>query len=552
MSIGSIAGYDPFVRVGETIAGYDIVAKMKSGGMAALYLGRRSRAGGFEKHVAIKVVHEHLSEDKEFTRMFLDEARISASIEHPNVVHVHDLGSAEGRDFMVMEYVPGTALSQLIRALRTKKRRPTAAIASWMTMQVAAGLHAAHELTNDDGAILGVVHRDVSPKNVLIAFKGYVKLIDFGIAKAADRIHHTQGPLLKGTFRYMSPEQAVGSAVDRRTDVYALGIILWETLTLRRLFDAENDILLLDLVRNPSVPAPSSVAPDIPAALDAVVLKALAKNPDDRYPTAAAFRAAVAQACPESLAVTQAEVADLVGFAMQGHVQGHEDPSVQSALGMPKTPSVGASERLTRDVTVSLVTTGAVALAPENMPAQMTPTPHSVMSGVVPARPQAPTGALEPTLVPTTPASGSGKGRIYAVAGAVVLAVGLGVGGALMGGGGEEPHATPLAPLSPEEAAAAVQGPDPGAQEANMAPAPSEPVQEAEPETVLEPVVDEVAEPVVDEGNVEPEPVAQEVVEEPVQPAVMRPTKRATMRSTMRRNTMRSRPRDQPPIETEF
>ncbi|MFT5357114.1 MAG: serine/threonine protein kinase, partial [Polyangiales bacterium] len=194
------------MRVGDNIAGYDIVEMMKSGGMAALYLGRRSRTGGFEKHVAIKVVHEHLSENEDFTRMFLDEARISASIEHPNVIHVHDLGTTEsGRNFLVMEYVPGVALSQVMRLLRKQQRRLTPAIATWIAMQVAAGLHAAHELKTEDGILLGVVHRDVSPKNVLVAHKGYVKLIDFGIANVADRIHQTKSSLLKGTYRYMSP-----------------------------------------------------------------------------------------------------------------------------------------------------------------------------------------------------------------------------------------------------------------------------------------------------------------------------------------------------------
>lgn len=370
------------MKVGDNIAGYDIVAKMKSGGMAALYLGRRSRSGGFEKHVAIKVVHEHLSENEDFTRMFLDEARISASIEHPSVVHVHDLGTTDsGRDFMVMEYVPGVALSQVMRAFRQQQRRPTPAIATWIAMQVAAGLHAAHELTADDGSLLGVVHRDVSPKNVLVAYKGYVKLIDFGIAKAADRIHHTQGPLLKGTFRYMSPEQAHGKPLDRRTDIYALGIMLWELLTQRKLFDAPNDIALLDLVRNPQIPPPSSLAPDVSPALDAIVMKTLALNPDGRPPTTAALRAALAAAVPEALAVTQGEVAELIGLAMENHVPAPEDPSVRSAMGTPRQPKPGSAERLTRDLgsnNLSMSGSAAISVAPT----LVTPTPLGTVSGV--------------------------------------------------------------------------------------------------------------------------------------------------------------------------
>ena len=330
------------MRVGDNIAGYDIVAKMKSGGMAALYLGRRQRSGGFEKQVAIKVVHEHLSENEDFARMFLDEARISASIEHPNVVHVHDLGRTEsGRNFMVMEYVPGVAISHLMRAFRRKKLRPTPAVATWITLQVAAGLHAAHELTTEDGTPLGVVHRDVSPKNVLVAYKGYVKLIDFGIAKASDRIHETNGTLLKGTFRYMSPEQAHGAALDRRTDIYSLGILLWELLTQRKLFHAANDILLLDQVRNPVVAPPSTLAPDVSPALDAIVMKALAFDPAQRPATAAAFRAELALAVPTALAVTQGEVAELVGLAMESSA---DESSVHSVLGAPRRVA-GVTER---------------------------------------------------------------------------------------------------------------------------------------------------------------------------------------------------------------
>lgn len=428
------------MRVGDNIAGYDIVAKMKSGGMAALYLGRRSRSGGFEKHVAIKVVHEHLSENEDFTVMFLDEARISASIEHPNVVHTHDLGTTEsGRDFLVMEYVPGVALSQVMRAFRQQQRRPTPAIATWIAMQVAAGLHAAHELTDEAGNLLGVVHRDVSPKNVLVAYKGYVKLIDFGIAKAADRIHHTQGALIKGTFRYMSPEQAHGTPLDRRTDIYALGIMLWELLTQRKLFDAPNDILLLDLVRNPKIPPPSSLAPDVPPALDAVVMKALSKDPAHRPPTTAAFQAALAAACPEALAVTQGEVAELIGLAMEGHVAGPEDPSVRSAMGAPRQPKPGSAERLTRNLGSALTTSGSAALSLDVVPSLVTPTPLGTVSGV---RSATATPLLAPA--PAAPQTNSKRNLIAGVS--LAFAALCGIGGAMLLSG-DDMQAVPLEPM---------------------------------------------------------------------------------------------------------
>ncbi|MFK7998837.1 MAG: serine/threonine protein kinase [Polyangiales bacterium] len=339
------------MKVGDNIAGYDIVRKMKSGGMATLYLGRRSREGGFEKQVAIKVVHEHLTESDEFTRMFLDEARISASIEHPNVVHVHDLGTTEaGRNFLVMEYVPGISLSQLMRVFRKQRKGPTPAMATWIAMQIAAGLHAAHELTTDDGTWLGVVHRDVSPKNVIVADKGYVKLIDFGIAKAADRIHKTKASQLKGTFRYMSPEQAAGTVLDRRTDIYALGIMLWELLTQRKLFHAANDIALLEAVRNPQVVPPSTIAPDIPPDLDAIIMKALARDPAQRPPTMATFRAELSKAVPDALALTQDDVAKFIEDVAKS--QAEEEPSVHSAMGAPKRGDA-TTERFRRAAPVS-------------------------------------------------------------------------------------------------------------------------------------------------------------------------------------------------------
>ncbi|MFK8001262.1 MAG: serine/threonine-protein kinase [Polyangiales bacterium] len=447
------------MRVGDNIAGYDIVAKMKSGGMAALYLGRRSRSGGFEKHVAIKVVHEHLSENEDFTVMFLDEARISASIEHPNVVHTHDLGTTEsGRDFLVMEYVPGVALSQVMRAFRQQQRRPTPAIATWIAMQVAAGLHAAHELTDDAGNLLGVVHRDVSPKNVLVAYKGYVKLIDFGIAKAADRIHHTQGALIKGTFRYMSPEQAHGTPLDRRTDIYALGIMLWELLTQRKLFDAPNDILLLDLVRNPKIPPPSSLAPDVPPALDAIVMKALSKDPAHRPPTTAAFQAALAAACPEALAVTQGEVAELIGLAMEGHVAGPEDPSVRSAMGAPRQPKPGSAERLTRDLGAALTTSGSAALSLDVVPSLVTPTPLGTVSGVRSA-------TATPLLAPAAAPQGGSKRNLIAGV-SLVLAALCGVGGAILLSG-DDMQAVPLEPM--QDVAQAAEPAEPAVAEPTQA-----------------------------------------------------------------------------------
>jgi len=321
------------LRVGDEIAGYEIVAPLKAGGMAALYLGRRSGAAGFAKHVAIKVVHAHLANDESFVEMFLDEARLSARIEHPNCVHVHDLGEVEGMYFLVMEYVHGCALSQFMQVLAQRELKLSVPLAVTIAAKVAGGLHAAHELTDDAGEPLGVVHRDVSPQNVLVAYKGHVKLIDFGIAKARGRMQQTAAGLLKGKFRYMAPEQAMGKPVDRRTDVYALGVVLWELLTMRKLFDADNELALLDLVRNPRIPPPSSIAPDVPPALDQVVLTALAADQNQRYATCMHFRKALQQVIPESLGIDAPQLSSLLTTVMADVIQEENETLPESAVG---------------------------------------------------------------------------------------------------------------------------------------------------------------------------------------------------------------------------
>jgi eukaryotic-like serine/threonine-protein kinase len=319
------------LKPGDKLGAYEIVAQLKRGGMATLYLAQRTGAAGFAKQAAIKVVHPHLADDRSFVQMFLDEARLSARIDHPNVVHVYELGEGDdGMYYLVMEYVHGCSLSQLLRALAREGRKLTPEVSTWIAMRVAAGLHAAHELTSPTGERLGVVHRDISPQNILLAHKGYVKLIDFGIAKARGRAHHTSTGLVKGKFRYMAPEQASGRPVDARTDVYALGIVLWELLTMKRLFQADDELLVLDLVRKPDVPSPREHAPELPEPLAAAVMHALAPAPHDRPATADAFRQELARALPGALAIDAPDVAQLLGALV---------PDEQRPSGTPSAPS---------------------------------------------------------------------------------------------------------------------------------------------------------------------------------------------------------------------
>jgi serine/threonine protein kinase len=304
---------------GQKIADYELVANLRSGGMATLFLARRLGAAGFARPVAIKLVHPELANDDQFRQMFLDEALLCSRIQHPNVVHVEELGEHEGAHYLVMEFVHGCSLAQLTRALIARGRRLSPAFAARIAMHVADALHAAHETRDERGRLLQVVHRDVSPENILIAYAGHVKLIDFGIAKAFGRRHKTQEGLLKGKFRYMAPEQAFTKPIDRRTDLYQLGIVLWEMLTQRRLFDGETDIALLQQVRDPKIVPPSAKVDRIPPALDAVVMAALARDPARRPPDAQTLARSLAKAVPQVHDVDSGALSALVMNVMQEH-----------------------------------------------------------------------------------------------------------------------------------------------------------------------------------------------------------------------------------------
>jgi serine/threonine protein kinase len=304
---------------GQRVGDYEIVAKLKEGGMATLFLARRTGAAGFSRHVAIKVVHPDLANDEQFRHMFLDEALLSSRIDHPNVVRVEELGQHEGAHFLTMEFVHGCSLSQLQRALLARGRRLAPAFAARIAMHVADGLHAAHETLDDTGRALNVVHRDVTPENILLAYGGHVKLIDFGIAKAYGRKHRTMDGLLKGKFRYMAPEQALGKGVDRRVDIYQLGIVLWEMLTLRRLFSAERDVELLASVQKPSVSPPSTLVDRIPPALDAAVMCALSPDPRRRPADAQAFARLLGKAVPSAHEVDSGALRALLLATMSEH-----------------------------------------------------------------------------------------------------------------------------------------------------------------------------------------------------------------------------------------
>ena len=297
---------------GSTLGGYRILARLRAGAMGVLYLARRSGTSGFSRPVAIKVIHDHLAANKRFCRMFIDEAKLSARIDDPNVVRVEEFGQADGRYYLVMEYVHGASLAQTIAVLRKRGRIPIEHAVA-IAMQIAGGLHGAHEATDEDGAPLGIVHRDVSPHNVIVSFKGYVRVIDFGIAKAKQVGGQTKTGSLRGKLAYMPPEQARSArTVDRRADLYGVGLILWEMLTFRRVFDADTDIAILNQIRSPEIVPPSKLAPAVPKALDDIVMRALANEPDDRPATGADLERALAEAVPHAARVTPGDLAELM------------------------------------------------------------------------------------------------------------------------------------------------------------------------------------------------------------------------------------------------
>ncbi len=272
---------------------YEIVQRLAEGGMADVLLARTVGIEGFERHVVIKRIRAEQARDGRYVSMFLDEARLAASLHHANVVQVNDIGQEDGEYFFAMEYVHGEDVRKILRRASEQETAIPLEHVLAIVMGAAAGLHHAHEQIRADGASLGIVHRDVSPANILIGFDGGVKVVDFGIAKAAHQTVETQSGILKGKVAYMSPEQCNNAPVDRRSDVFSLGIVLHELVTLRPLFQRENDFLTMSAIVVAEVPRPSAVCPRVPPALEAIVMKALARSRDDRYATADDMRRAL-------------------------------------------------------------------------------------------------------------------------------------------------------------------------------------------------------------------------------------------------------------------
>jgi serine/threonine protein kinase len=272
---------------------YQILRTLATGGIADVLLARATGMEGFARHVVIKSIRPELARETQLVRAFLEEARIAASLHHQHIVQVHDIGEQDGAYFFAMEYVHG----ETVRALLTRMREAGALVPIEQVISIAtataAGLHYAHEQVGSDGTSLGVVHRDVAPSNILLGYDGSVKLVDFGLAKAALRSAKTLSGTLKGKASYMAPEQCLGRPIDRRADIFALGIVLYELATARRLFKGENEFLTMRAIVEGDIPPPSRQRHDLPSTFDAIVMRALARAPAERFQTADELRGAL-------------------------------------------------------------------------------------------------------------------------------------------------------------------------------------------------------------------------------------------------------------------
>ena len=272
---------------------YFLIDKIAVGGMAEVFKAKSFSHGGFEKLLVIKRILQHLSDNDEFVEMFIDEAKISVELQHPNIVQIYDFGRIQENHFIAMECVEGKDVKDILRKLAERRKLLPTEYAVYIAHEICKGLDYAHKRTDMQGSPLGIVHRDVSPSNILVSYSGEVKVADFGIAKAQISAYNTKGGILKGKFEYMSPEQASGLDLDHQADIFATGIILHEMLTGRRLFKTDSDVKTLEKIKAGDVQPPSALNPAVPKRLDDLVLRALAVDREERFEDARALQTAL-------------------------------------------------------------------------------------------------------------------------------------------------------------------------------------------------------------------------------------------------------------------
>ena len=399
------------LAAGTRIGRYEIVRRLALGGMAEIYLARMTGVAGFAKHVVLKRILPSFAQDAEFVRMFLNEARYAATLDHPNISHVYDFGQEGGLYYYAMEYLHGDDCRALLRELAGKRERMPLAHALTIVVGAATGCHFAHELVGDDDQPLGLVHRDVSPSNVVVTFTGAVKLVDFGIAKATSREDATAAGVTKGKLAYMAPEQCRAEPLDRRVDVYALGVLLYELTTQRRAFTGDNDAAIIWAVMSGQVTWPSALVADYPPALEAIVKRAMHFDRAERYPTARALAEAVeGYARDAGLALAANGLAEFFTAVMGARPEPWREHGERAATANPTaTPSGATPSGTTPSVTqgsddAPTYTPAGLARTPlAGVPSLPGPSPlHAPGSPpLVAPPPRAPTApAIAPTIAP--------------------------------------------------------------------------------------------------------------------------------------------------------
>ena len=407
----------PQAEVGSTASSYEILAKLATGGMAEIFLARHANAAGVERYVVLKRVLRERASDAGFVRMFLDEAKLAAQLQHPNIAQVYDIGKLGDSYFFTMEYVHGETVRALLHRSHALRRPIPIGTALTIAAGAAAGLHHAHERIGLDGKPLGIVHRDVSPSNLMVSYEGHVKLVDFGVAKAATASVETRSGTVKGKIAYLSPEQCRGRGVDRRSDLFSLGIVMWELLTVERLFKHPSDFETMAAIVNDPSPPPSSRRPDVPPELDALVLRLLAKTPEERFQTGDEVLEAIEQVAMQahsSLSTAQLGrfVRELFGQRPEPWVElraAEQHPDIVTVtsepvppdLGLDRVPSLPPSELRPpvpmRGDVLEGVPTAPLPVADPSLPVPMAPT-QTLMSSAPPppamaASPFAPSGS---------------------------------------------------------------------------------------------------------------------------------------------------------------
>ena len=389
--------------------------------MATVFLGRISGAGGFQRFVGIKRLHPHLAREPEFIEMFLEEARLAARIHHPNVVPILEIGTSDQGYYIVMEYVEGDTFANLIaRTVQTGRRMPVS-VATRILVDVLGGLHAAHELADDDGKPLGIVHRDVSPQNILIGIDGSARLTDFGVARATSKLSTTRTGQLKGKLAYMAPEQARSAKdIDRRADVFAAGVVLWEALEGRRLFKGDGEADTLNKVLNEPIPPLKNVEPSTPPGLEEVLERALDRERMRRFATAASFADALERVAHEVDEVaTHKDVAVYLDLVLGDEiVKQRETVRALIARREPKPKSLSMPPPAPTPPTLPRL--GYRPLSPESTPSSVASVASAVISNpMVPPSTASTTSMVE---VQSPPRANRGPLRPWMVVAAVALA----------------------------------------------------------------------------------------------------------------------------------